>query len=142
MHWKRIVTPVLFSLCFSASYGQAGPSKESLTTDNMLVRMAEIEIDPQYLDEYLAILREGSEKAIRLEPGVIAIYPMFRKADSTQIKILEIYADRNTYEAHLNTTHFKTYKSSTLHMVKSLNLIDMEAIDVKTMPEIFKKIRE
>jgi quinol monooxygenase YgiN len=54
---------------------------------------------------------------------------------------LEIYANREAYESHLKTPHFQTYKSTTLKMVKSLKLIDMEPIDVETMPNIFRKLK-
>jgi hypothetical protein len=40
----------------------------------------------------------------------------------------------------LKTPHFQTYKSATLNMVKSLKLVDMQAMDGETMFEIFKKI--
>ncbi len=51
--------------------------------------------------------------------------------------------DRKAYEAHLETPHFKDYKTTTLKMVKSLKLIiDMKAIDGEAMPLIFKKLSE
>ncbi len=77
---------------------------------------------------------------MRLEPGVIAIYPMFQKENPTQVRLLEVYADMEAYESHLQTPHFQTYKTTTLKMVKSLNLVNMEAIDAETMPAIFSKM--
>jgi len=106
----------------------------------MMVRMAEIEIHPEYIDAYKAILQEESEASVRLEPGVICIYPMVQKDNPLQIRLLEIYADDEAYQSHLRTPHFQKYKNSTLKMVKSLQLIDMEAIDLKSMPKLFQKI--
>jgi quinol monooxygenase YgiN len=37
---------------------------------------------------------------------------------------LEIYADKEAYQSHLQTAHFKKYKEGTAKMVKSLKLID------------------
>ena len=105
-----------------------------------MVRTAAIEIDSSYVDEYIAILEKESEASVRLEPGVICIYPMFQKENPTQIRLLEIYANREAYESHLQTPHFKYYKETTLKMVKSLKLIDMEALDTETMPKIFRKL--
>ena len=79
---------------------------------------------------------------MKLEPGVISIYPMYEKENPTQVRILEIYADRNAYESHLKTSHFQKYKTTTLKMVKSLKLIDMEAIDKQSMVEIFRKLKD
>lgn len=107
---------------------------------NMIIRISEIEIDPNFFDEYVSILQEESAASVRLEPGVISIYPMFQKENPTEIRILEIYASQQAYEDHLQTPHFKKYKSSTLNMVRSLKLNDMLPIDTETMPRIFKKI--
>lgn len=105
-----------------------------------MIRISEIEIAPEYLDEYLLILKEEAKASVKLEPGVISIYPMYQKENPTEIRILEIYADKKAYESHLETPHFKHYKTTTLKMVKSLKLIDMNAIDGQAMPIIFKKI--
>ena len=109
---------------------------------DMMIRVSEIEIDPDYLEDYKLSLKEEAQASMRLEPGVISIYPMYRKDNPSHVTILEIYASRDAYESHLKTKHFLRYKTSTLEMVKSLQLIDMEAIDAETMPEIFSKLRD
>jgi len=106
----------------------------------MMIRIAEVEIDSNYLESYKNILAEEAEASVRLEPGVISIYPMHQKESPTKIRILEIYANKEAYKSHLETPHFLKYKKSTLKMVKSLQLIDMKAIDPETMPEIFHKL--
>ena len=107
----------------------------------MMIRIAEIGIKPEYLDEYLSILKEESKASMELESGVISIYPMYQKGNPTEIKILEIYADKEAYESHLETPHFKHYKTTTLKMVNSLKLIEMNAIDGDNMSMIFEKIK-
>ena len=107
---------------------------------DMIVRISEIEIHPNRLAEYNAILKEEAEASVRLEPGVIAIFPMSQKEKPTELRILEIYASREAYEAHLKTPHFQKYKATTLEMVKSLKLVDMDALDAQTMARIFKKM--
>lgn len=108
----------------------------------MMVRISEIEIHPQYLEAYKTILKEEAEASIRLEVGVIAIFPMFQKEHPTQIRILEMYKDQQAYQSHLKTGHFQKYKTSTLHMVKSLRLLDMEAMDMEAAQAIFKKLQK
>lgn len=114
----------------------------SAQQQKMMVRLSEIEIDPARLDEYKAILKEESAASVKLEPGVIAIFPMYQTENPTSVRILEMYADRAAYEQHLKTPHFQTYKTTTLGMVKSLKLVDMESIDAATMPVIFRKLAE
>lgn len=46
------------------------------------------------------------------------------ESDPCKIYILEVYADREAYQAHLPTAHFRKYKEGTADMVKSLKLID------------------
>lgn len=119
---------------------QKSENEKSFNADDMIIRISEIEIDSNYLEEYISILKEESEASVRLEPGVISIYPMFQKENPTEIRILEIYRNKDAYESHLQTPHFKHYKTTILAMVKSLKLIDMEAIDEESMPEIFGKL--
>jgi len=137
---KIYLTLLITSFFISCTHGNL--KKEKINMDKMMIRISEIEIEPDYLDEYLSILKEESKASIELEPGVISIYPMFQKENPNEIRILEIYADREAYESHLQTPHFKKYKTTTLKMVKSLELIDMIAIDGQTMPKIFKKIEQ
>jgi quinol monooxygenase YgiN len=106
---------------------------------DMIIRISEIEVDSNYIQDYKLILKEESRASVELEPGVISIYPMYQKENPAQVRILEIYADKEVYEQHLKTPHFLKYKTTTLKMVKSLKLVDMEAIDPQTMKEIFRK---
>jgi quinol monooxygenase YgiN len=113
----------------------------SAQTKGMMIRISEIEIDSSYIKQYNQILQEESRASVKLEAGVIAIYPMYQKENPTQVRILEIYANRKAYESHLNTPHFQKYKTSTGKMVKSLKLVDMDNIDPQTMAEIFRKMK-
>ena len=107
----------------------------------MIVRIAEIEVYPQYMKEYLAFANEVDCLSIEREPGVICLYPMQSAEDSCQIRILEIYASDEAYQQHLKTPHFQKYKQGTLHMVKDLKLPTMKPLDPETMKLIFKKQR-
>jgi quinol monooxygenase YgiN len=118
----------------------AGHRNAYAQESKMLVRISEIEIFPQHLQEYQRILNEEAEASVRLEPGVLCIFPSTQKDNPTQIRILEIYASRDAYDAHIQSPHFQKYKMSTLEMVKYLRLVDMQAMDAKAMPLIFKKM--
>jgi predicted TIM-barrel fold metal-dependent hydrolase/quinol monooxygenase YgiN len=105
----------------------------------MLVRIAEIEVHPQYLDEYLAAAKEIQQKSLATEPGVLCLFPTQLKQYSTQIRILEIYASQEAYQHHIQTAHFQRYKLGTLHMVKSLKLQDLQPLNSESMQQIFKR---
>jgi quercetin dioxygenase-like cupin family protein/quinol monooxygenase YgiN len=113
----------------------------ALTYPAMLVRIAEVEVYPRYLAEYLSFANEVDRLSVEREPGVICLFPMQTEKDSTQIRILEIYASEEAYQNHIKTDHFQKYKQGTLHMVKSLKLPSMRALDPEAMKLIFKKQR-
>lgn len=94
------------------------------TPENNLVRLSKITVDPDRLDDYNAFLKEEIKASMRLEPGVLALYATAEKETPHKVTILEIYADREAYEKHLETPHFQKYKQGTLKMVKKLELVD------------------
>ena len=110
------------------------------TSNKHMIRIAEIEIFPEYFDVYMSILKAESAASVEKEPGVISIFPMAQKENPAHIRILEFYKDYDAYKSHLTTPHFQHYKTNTLHMVKDLKLVDMYVIDAHTMPLIFKKL--
>lgn len=89
-----------------------------------LVRVAKLIIDSAQLESYKALLKEGIETAVQVEPGVLTLYAVSEKDHPTRFTILEIYADANAYKSHLQTPHFLKYKTGTKNMVKSLELVE------------------
>lgn len=108
---------------------------------DMMIRISEIAIFPEHLEHYKTILKEEAGASMVKEPGVIAIFPMFQKDQPTEIRIVEIYADKQAYEHHLQTPHFKKYKLTSLKMVKALKLVDMSSLDEESMILIFNKLK-
>ena len=119
---------------------QTKPVAESFN-GKMIVRLAEIEVYPKHLKEYLEFANEVDRLSMEREPGVVCLFPMQSAEDSTKIRILEIYASEDAYQQHLKTDHFQKYKQGTLHMVKSLKLPTMQPLDPETMKLIFNKQR-
>jgi quinol monooxygenase YgiN len=89
-----------------------------------MVRLAKLVIDSAQLENYRALLKEGVETAVKVEPGVLTLYAVAEKNNPTHFTILEIYADEDAYKAHLQTPHFIKYKTGTKDMVKSLELVE------------------
>jgi quinol monooxygenase YgiN len=103
---------------------------------NRLVRVAKLEIDFTQLESYKAALKEEIETSVRIEQGVIALYAVSEKDNPTHITIFEIYANEDAYKAHLETTHFKKYKSRTKDMIKSLELKESIPIALESKPKL------
>ncbi len=97
-----------------------------------VVRMAELEIDPERLEAYRVLLAEEIETSVALEDGVLALNAVSVRDRPSSIRILEVYASREAYEAHLQTPHFLKYKRETAGMVTSLTLIDVDPIAMRS----------
>ncbi len=140
----HVSIPGSFFLILTVSFFSCGkePSQQatSANPEAVMVRIAEIEVDSAYFEEYIAILKEEAAKSVLLEEGVLCIYPMYQKENPTSIRLLEIYSDEDAYHSHLKTEHFLHYKTQTVNMIRSLTLVDMYPIDPGTMSKIFKKL--
>ena len=107
--------------------------------ENMQVRIAELEILPEWLDAYLEAAGAVGAESVAKEPGVVCIFPMQKKESPTSIRIVEIYRSEAAYKSHLATPHFRAYKEGTPHMIKSLELVPMRPLDESGMKQIFIK---
>jgi quinol monooxygenase YgiN len=107
--------------------------------ETMQVRIAELEILPEWLDAYLEAAGAVGAESVAKEPGVVCIFPMQKKESPTSIRIVEIYRSEEAYKEHLATPHFRKYKEGTPHMIKSLKLVPMQPLDPAHADSIFKK---
>ena len=129
MDAKQIL--VLGASVLAAFSGGSAAGKDS---KEPYVRVAEIEIDPAQLGPYKAAVKEQIEAAVRLEPGVLALYSVTDKENPAHIFVFEMYADVDAYKAHLETAHFKKYKATTQNMVRFLKLRDTVPILLGAKP--------
>jgi quinol monooxygenase YgiN len=101
-----------------------------------IVRIAELEIDPDQIAAYHALLSEEVEASVRIEPGVLFLYALSIKGSPDKVRVIEAYADRAAYEAHLTTPHFLKYKTLSAGMVRSLRLLETDPINLKAKGQI------
>ncbi|RAI92025.1 putative quinol monooxygenase [Algoriphagus yeomjeoni] len=122
----------VFLVLTSVGLGFISKKNPSAQNQPQVVRMAKLKIHPEMLDNYKAFLKEEIETSVRIEPGVLALNAVSDKNDPTSITILEIYANQAAYLAHLETAHFLKYKNGTSQMVKSLELVEVEEIALRS----------
>lgn len=135
---KKILAMVAVFIVLNTGLN-AQESESKMLNNGMIVRISEIEVHPQFLDEYLLFAKQVAQDSVLNESGVISIYPMQVLEDKTQIRILEIYKDEKSYKSHIASAHFKKYKEGTLHMVKHLKLVDTKELAPENFKRIFKK---
>ncbi|MDE1146583.1 MAG: putative quinol monooxygenase [Azospirillaceae bacterium] len=100
----------------------------ALAAEGPVVRIAELEIDPAQLDAYKVAVKEGIETAVRVEPGVLAIYSVAVEGHPTSLRFLEIYASEAAYEAHIQSAHFQKYFQATKNMITARTLIRTDPV--------------
>lgn len=120
----RILLPALLLTLMSYTIAAAQGTR--------IIRIAKIKIDPASIEQYNAAVKEQAEAAVRTEPGVLMLYAVNDKKDATNVTVFEIYKDNEAYQSHIQTAHFKKYKTGTAKMVKSLELIDVNAIAMES----------
>jgi quinol monooxygenase YgiN len=103
-------------------------AKAAVEPPEKMIRLAKLQIHPEHLEAYKAALKEEIEASIRLEPGVLALRAVSEKQHPTRITIMEIYASVEAYNAHIASPHFQKYKVGTEHMVKALELVEVDPI--------------
>jgi len=112
--------------------GMAACSSSAGAEELQMTRLSKITVNADHLPAYRVALAEEVRASMELEPGVLSLYAVFDKDDPTRLTILEIYASRQAYEQHVKSPHFLKYKNGTLHMVKSLELVDVDPL----LPEL------
>ena len=117
---------ILASFMLGSAVAQRGNSP--------VVRIAELEIDPAQLDRYKAAVKEEMEIAVRVEPGVLAIYSVADKHRPNRLWFFEIYADEGAYESHVASPHFRKYVSTTKPMIRTRKLTETVPVLLAAKP--------
>jgi quinol monooxygenase YgiN len=96
------------------------------------MRIARITVDSVNLNDYLTALKTQMQSALKYEKGVLAYSAVQDKNNPNKITILETYASVPAYQSHIQTDHFKKYKTTVADMVKELELSDVIPISIQT----------
>lgn len=121
-------------LAITIIVGTGTSGADAQAQDAGVVRIAELVIDPGQLKAYTAAVREEMEDAIRLEPGVLAIYSVAEKEKPNSLRFFEIYANEEAYRSHIESPHFKKYVAVTQPMILSRKLIETAPLQLSAKP--------
>lgn len=104
-------------------------SENAHAVETASIRMAHLKIKESQLTAFTEAVKEEMEAALRVEPGVVAIYAVADKNDPAQMTFFEMYTDENAYQIHRETPHFQKYFQTTKDMIADRVL--MEAVPVE-----------
>lgn len=95
------------------------------------IRIAHLQIKKDQLPAFLDSVKEEMEAALRVEPGVIAIYAAADKSDPTKMTFFEMYVDEAAYQTHRNTPHFQKYFHTTKDMISDRILLEAVPVELR-----------
>ena len=127
-------TLILFGACGDKHSGDVNDMDNNMCEklpmeSDGIVRLSKIQVNPDYLEEYMKYAIEVGTISLETEPGVLTMYAVADKENPCNITILETYASKEAYKSHIASKHFQKYKQSTLHMVDSLILDDVTPLN-------------
>ena len=125
----KSTTSLLFVLAAVAVSGWVTAFARA-TPNDVIVRIAQLEIDPAQLGAYTVAVRDEMEDAVRLEAGVLAIYAVSEKDNPTKLHFFEIYTTEAAYASHRESPHFKKYLAVTQPMIRHRKLVEAVPIQM------------
>jgi len=125
---KLLPIALLLLSCHGVAMSQGTPSR--------YVRLAELEIDPAQMEAFVTATREVGQASVQSEDGCIALYAVVEKDNPTRVRVFEIYRDAAAYEAHVQTAHFRKFRTTTEAMVRARKLIDANPVSLATKPGV------
>ena len=130
LHRKVFLIPIIVGIILSFSENTSAQTKTNY------IRIARIVVDSTKLEIYRAALKEEIETSVQVEAGVLSLNAVYDKEKPSHVMVFEIYADMDGYKAHIQTPHFKKYKTAVDGMVKSLVLTDVMPIALHSKKEL------
>ncbi|MDE7066010.1 MAG: antibiotic biosynthesis monooxygenase [Desulfovibrionaceae bacterium] len=121
---------LMYSTVLAALFASGG-LETAHAADATSVRIAHLQIKPEYLEAFTAAVKEEMEAALRVEPGVLAIYAVADKNDPTRLTFIEIYADEDAYRLHRDTPHFRKYFHTTRDMIAERVLLEAVPVELR-----------
>ena len=119
----RFAALAILTLCLTAEQVRAGEPAS--------IRMAHLQIKQDQLPAFTASVKEEMEAALRVEPGVIAIYAAADTNNPAQMVFFEMYADENAYQIHRDTPHFQKYFRTTKDMLTGRVLLELVPVELR-----------
>lgn len=90
-----------------------------------LVRLAKIELRPECVADFSAIVRSEMKASMEKEAGVLVMYATSLKDRPNIWWFFEVYASQEAYDSHRETPHFKEYIDGTSAMLLDKELISL-----------------
>lgn len=106
---------------------------EKTNTEKLFIRLIKMEVDSSQLQNFNRLATEVMLPNVQ-KKGVLVMYAVSEKLHPTQVTVLEVYRDEDSYHRHIETPHFIKYKTESEKMIRSLKMIDVKPILLGAKP--------
>ena len=93
--------------------------------DDFYLKFAQVDVKPEGLADFQAIVTEEMAASMEKEPGVLAMHAMTDADKPNRFYFFEVYADEAAYLSHRERPHFKAYIDGTADLVEDKQLYDL-----------------
>lgn len=83
----------------------------------MYVVIVDFKIKPERLAQFMPLMLENARASRETEPGCRVFDVCVDPKDKTTVFLYEVYDDRAAFDAHLATSHFKSFDAAVASMV-------------------------
>jgi quinol monooxygenase YgiN/uncharacterized protein (DUF1330 family) len=98
------------------------------------VRWAELETSD--LAALQAAGRANIAASIATEPGVLALHSAVEKANPARMRVLEVYASADAYQAHVQSAHFQKFVRETQGLLRNRAVFDTTPVLLGAKPNM------
>lgn len=79
----------------------------------------EFKVSASHVSAFMQRMLENARESMRIEPGCLQFDVCRGPARPEQIFLYEVYVDRQAFEAHLASPHFKAFERATVEWILS-----------------------
>ena len=77
----------------------------------LFVVIAEFEVKPAHLDDFLALAHDDAQHSVAHEPGCRQFDVVQLQSSPNSVLFYEVYDDRAAFDAHLDTPHLARFRT-------------------------------
>lgn len=102
------------------------PAGQWTNPQDFYLKFAQVDVDPQGMDDFQTIVTEEMAASMDKEAGVLAMHAMTDAERPNRFYFFEVYADEAAYLSHRETAHFQAYIQGTADLVQDKLLLDLQ----------------
>ena len=91
----------------------------STTSSGAFVIIAEFEVKPDKLEQFLELARTDASQSVEREPGCRQFDVTLDREQPNRVMLYEIYDDEAAFDAHLKTPHLAAFRAGIESLILS-----------------------